>query len=185
MLCCAVLYCCVQEDNKHSVDVAFLVTRVLLFVCVNAQLRLHFEQQRLLPILVTALLTHTASPAALASTRPSSTVSSPTASPHRQASSLLPPALQRQFVAELIKLICHLCMDDQGSSLQQAVSEEQFQESVQHWTHRYSSSLLLQLSGRCRSSGVSPWLMSVLVVAPYVCVPNHLGLVSALSPSSV
>lgn len=128
--CC--FHCCtaVQEDN-HSLDVAFLITRVLVFMCVNAHLRLLFEQRRLLSILVSAVLTHTTSPAALASTRPTSPASTPTMSPHRRAHSLLSAALQRQLVAELIKLICHLCMDDQGHSLQQAVSEDSFQESVE------------------------------------------------------
>ena len=125
--------CCVQE-NTHSLDVAFLITRVLVFLCVNAHLRLVFEQHRILSILLGAVVSHTTSPAALASTRPSSPASTPATSPHRQASGLLSAALQRQFVAELIKLICHLCMDDQGRALQQAVSEDQFQESVEQRT---------------------------------------------------
>ena len=124
-------------------DVSFLITRVLVFMCVNAHLRLLFEQQRLLFILVSAVLAHTTSPAALASTRPSSPASTPALSPHRQSGGLLSAALQRQLVAELIKLICHLCMDDEGRSLQQAVSEEQFQESVDQRTpHPRSTSSL-------------------------------------------
>ena len=129
---------------------AFLLTRVLVFICINPHLRLLFEQQRLLSILVSAAVTHTASPAALASTRPSSPASTPALSPHRQSAGVLSAALQRQLVAELIKLICHLCMDDQGHSLQQAVSGEVFQESVDPTLHWFAP-LSIMLASRSSS----------------------------------
>ena len=125
---CDTVFC--LQDEKHSLDVAFLVTRVMVFMCVDAQLKLSFEQHRLLTTLVTSLLSLTTSPAALASTRPSSPAATPATSPHRQSIGLFSAALQRQLVAEIIKLICHLCMDDQRQALQSSISEEQFQESV-------------------------------------------------------
>ena len=117
---------CAQEE-QHSLDVAFLVARVLVFMCINPHLRLLFEQERLLSILVSAVLSHTASPAALASTRASSPASTPVVSP-RQSGGVQSAALQRQLVAELVKLLCHLCMDDQGHALQQAVTNDTFHE---------------------------------------------------------
>ena len=112
-----------------SVELTFLVLRVLVFLTVDARVRaLCVERHRGYAVLTAAFLSLTEPLASLASSEPSP---SPSPSPSSARAS---PAAQRKAAAEAVKLLTHLCMDDQGLSLQRSIGEVTFAELAERMT---------------------------------------------------